>query len=265
MPSPFPGMDPWLEHPEVFPDLHTSLIIFLKEVINEQLPNEYYATSTKLVWVDPELRREPDVSMFGPLESTAMLFDAGPYAHEGMVAVLNEVIKEPWEQPYLEIFSSDGERLVTAIEILSPVNKKRGDSGRGAYLQKQSEFNLGGVHAVEIDLLRGGTHTTAIPLRKLQAIAPHYDYHVCVSIVSEKNQFFIKTFTMLDRLPTVVIPLDPGVDPIKVDLQPLFDRAYQSGRYQKQARYANRDCVPPLTPDQQAWAEGILREKGLYQ
>ena len=41
MPSPFPGMDPFLEHPEVFPDLHDSLGATLRESLNARLPEPY--------------------------------------------------------------------------------------------------------------------------------------------------------------------------------------------------------------------------------
>ena len=133
---------------------------------------------------------------------------------------------EPWEQPYLQIVSDDGERLVTAIEIVSPSNKKAGDAGRGAYQQKQQEFRLGGVHMVEIDLLRGGQHTTAISFNRLNEVACPFDYHTCVTVVGEQTLHYIKAFTLMDRLPTLVIPLDPGIAPIKVDLQTIFDRAY---------------------------------------
>jgi len=57
MPSPFPGMDPWLEDSGVFPDLHSSLIFLLREALNATMPDGYVATASHLVWVDPELRR----------------------------------------------------------------------------------------------------------------------------------------------------------------------------------------------------------------
>ena len=64
------------------------------------------------------------------------------------------------------------------------------------------------------------------------------------------------------RLPTILVPLDPGVPLVPLDLQPLLDRAYDSGRYARLARY-ERPCDPPLTAEQQAWATGILRDRGV--
>ncbi|MBN9523999.1 DUF4058 family protein, partial [bacterium] len=171
-------------------------------------------------------------------------------------------LPEPWGEPYLEILSGEGERLVTAVEILSPSNKKSGESGRAGYQQKQTEFRLGGVNLVEIDLLRGGAHTTAIPLPELRRVAGRYDYHIAMTVQGEPTQHFVRPIRLDERLPVIRIPLDPGVPPPELDLQPLLDRAYDSGRYAKRARYA-RDPVPPLTSEQKAWADATLKEKGL--
>ena len=46
--------------------------------------------------------------------------------------------------------------------------------------------------------------------------------------------------------------------------QPLLDRCYDTGRYAEEVRY-DRPPDPPLTPEQQAWAEAILREKGVLR
>jgi hypothetical protein len=263
MPSPFPGMDPWLETPGVFPGVHSLLIAQILEALNPRLPPPYLATIDKLVWVDPELRTEPDVSAFSPDERAEGDVAAEPFADAGMVAVLSERVLEPWERPYLEIHAGEGDRLVTAIEILSPSNKKAGESGRAAYQHKQEEFRLGGVNAVEIDLLRGGAHTTAVPLARLRQVSAAYDYHICTTVVGEPTRHHVRPFRMTDTLPPLVVPLDPGVAPVTLELGPLFDRVYDIGVYQRWARYATRQPDPPLTPEQQAWADAILRERGL--
>ena len=43
MPSPFPGMDPYLEAPYIWPDLHNALASELRNELNQSLPNPYYA------------------------------------------------------------------------------------------------------------------------------------------------------------------------------------------------------------------------------
>jgi len=264
MPSPFPGMDPWLEASGVFPDLHGALIIYLREALNASMPEGYVATSSHLVWVDPELRREPDVAAFGPVDRPASGAEQleSEFSAGGMLAVASSPLAEPTEEPYLEIYSEQGDRLVTVVEVLSLSNKKPGDSGRVSYQQKQGEFRLAGVNLVEIDLLRGGPHTTAAPLQELRLIGGRFDYHVSVTVAGSPTRYFAKPIKLEERLPTIRVPLDPGIPLVPLDLQPLLDRAYDTGRYSRLVRYTS-PCDPPLTPEQQVWAEGILRAKGL--
>lgn len=263
MPSPFPGMDPWLEDEEVFPDLHDSLIFLLKEAINAGLPSGYVARARNKVWIDDELRREPDVSTFGPDRHPADQ-SGGVATLTGLVAIGRDRVSDPIEEPYLEILSPKGKRLVTAIEVISLTNKQAGDKGRKTYQDKQQEYQLAEVNLVEIDLLRGGPHVSAVSLLRLKRLAGPFDYHISVMVPSSSELYFAAPIKLSDRLPAFGIPLDPGVPAVVVDLQPLLNRAYDTGRYGDEVRY-NLPCNPPLTPEQQAWAEGILRAKGVLQ
>ena len=265
MPSPFPGMDPWLERPALFPDLHDEFISSLRMALNRSLPDGYAALGSSLVWIDPTHRCEPDLSVLSDFERADGEIATDLFSQMGMVAVAAEPIAEPWSEPYLEIRAVEDERLVTAIEVLSPSNKRAGDDGRTAYLQKQSEFRRAGVNLVEIDLLRGGIHTTAVPLNRLKLILADYDYHVCVTVMGDPIRFELKPFRLSDRLPSIVIPLDPGVRPVVVDLQPVLERAFDTGRYAQFAKYATKQPMPPLTAEQQAWAEGMLKANKLLE
>ncbi|MBY0460290.1 MAG: DUF4058 family protein [Gemmataceae bacterium] len=259
MPSPFPGMDPWLEDEEVFPDLHHSLITYIRDVVNAALPPGYVATTANRVWVDDELRREPDVSLFGRDREQNGAGTAT--ALMGLVSIGQRLSPDTIEEPYLEIVSAKGRRPVTVVEVISLSNKRAGEDGRKTYQDKQKEYALGGVHLVEIDLLRRGPHVTATPLRELQRRLGAFDYHVSV-VGGVVPSHFAAGIKLTDRLPAFAIPLDPGVPPVAVDLQPLLDRCYDSGRYAALVTYRD-PCDPPLTAEQQAWAEGVLREKGL--
>jgi hypothetical protein len=258
MPSPFPGMDPWLEDRNLFPDVHAGLTTRLQEAVNAALPVGYFAATETITWVDVSQRTVPDVTLIGPPRRPA----------GGVVAVLDYptsmhalgVKPRPldWEQPYLEIRTAGGDRVVTAIELVSRANKAAGE-GRRAYLDKQDEFSLGGVSVVEIDLLRYGTHVTAVPLPRLQHLAGDtVCFHVCVTLARRPEQLFGVAFGPRQPLPAIDIPLDPGVPPVRIELQPLLDRAYDAGRFHMRAKYA-APPDPPLSADDQAWAEGILR------
>jgi hypothetical protein len=248
-------MDPWLEDDETFPDLHEKLIVYLGDALNAVLPPGFRARTRTRVWVDAEQRREPDVAVLArpPARPAA---DGGATTLPGLVEVGDP---DAAEQPYLEILSPKGKRLVTAVEVLSPVNKR---GGRRAYREKQKELRLGGVNLVEIDLLRAGRHATAVARDRLRRTTGPCDYHVCVTVGGRRGKHHVAGVRLADRLPAFGIPLDPGVPPVVADLQPLLDRAYETGRYGEDIDY-RRDPDPPLAPEQRAWADALLREKGL--
>ena len=259
MPSPFPGMDPWIENAEYFRDFHDTMITLIRSAINERAPQGYAARGTQLVWMDDDQIREPDVGVFGRRGNHSF---NGPLTMAGALAVEEEVATVEVEQKYLEIFSKDGMRLVTVIEILSRSNKRPGDKGREAYLQKQKECKEKGVHLVEIDLLRGGAHVTAVPLAKLRAKAGAFEYQVSIATCNPPIRYYAVPIRMTERLPMIPIPLDPDVEPVRIELQPLFERTYDTGRYAEFMDFA-KPCDPALSLEQQAWAEGILKSKGV--
>ena len=263
MPSPFPGMDPWLEHRAVFPDIHESMIFLLRESVNEILPEPYLARSRTRVFVERPYPREPDVSIVGPRRKKSnggvAIAERSRVKLSQMVPVLDPSEYGEYEQAYLDIFTNRDERIVTSIEILSPINKRAGSEGRRKYLKKQKKTLRAGVSLVEIDLLRSGQHTTAVPLEYLNATVPQYDYHVCVSGAVMNPQQYVAAVRLNERLPVIQIPLDPGVEPISIELQPLLDRSYDSGNYKRSNLYV-KPAIPPLTAEQQAWAEIILKK-----
>jgi hypothetical protein len=258
-------MDPWLERPAVFPSVHNSLIIYLQAALNAALPEGYVAASDSRVYVDPELRRIPDVGVFGPGNESGggTAVAVSTLTQSGLLAAATEAVSDPVEELYLTIRSIEDERLVTAVEVVSPANKKPGEEGRISYQQKQGEFRLSRVNLVEIDLLRGGPHATAIPEARLRAVAPGCNYHVSVMVAGSPIHYFVAPISLADRLPKVPVPLDRDVEPVTIDLQAVFDRCYDEGGFARRARYDRQKPDPPLTPEQQAWAEGVLRAKGL--
>jgi hypothetical protein len=259
-------MDPFLEAPAVFPDLHDNLIAELRNAINAQLPPPYYARSASRVWVEPSQRRvEPDFNVLraerpggrvvtAPLVATAV---ARP-------PVVVRIPKEEFREIYLDIYAKPGdERLVTTIEVLSLTNKTSAGEGRPQYLQKQREVLASKVNLVEIDLLRGGQHTTAVRLEDARVKAGPFDYHVCVHTFEEPDDFVVYPISLGERLPIVKVPLLPGDGSVPVDLQPLVDRCYDTGLYLRSIPYVGGTPVPPLRPEQTAWVEQVLRDKGI--
>ena len=110
-------------------------------------------------------------------------------------------------------------------------------------------------------MLRSGTHTTAVPRSRLARLHDgRIHYHVCVTEAGEVDRLFGAVFPLEKPLPAIEIPLEPGVARILVALQPLLDRAYDTGRYWMRADYA-QPPTPPLSPEDQAWTDGILRDR----
>jgi hypothetical protein len=256
-------MDPYLEHPAFFPGLHDSLITYLREALQAALPEPYYADSRTRVWIETSGRAvEPDVDLIrspGPSRGTnggAVAVACPPVA----IPVAGEEVSES----FLEIHTTqDNHPLITAIEVLSPTNKTPGAHGRTQYVQKQEELLKSRVNLLEIDLLRAGQHTTAVTYNDAVAKAGPFDYHVCVRKMDELQYFFVYPIRLPERLPELLIPLLPGDRDVKIDLQLVFDRCYDTGPYRRSNPY-RRPPEPPLSPEQAAWAAQLLREKGLF-
>jgi len=267
MPSPFPGMDPFLEDPEVFPNLHHDLITFLQGALQPLLPPPYFAGVGTRVWVEEANRfTEPDVDVFRPdrpparepTESAALL--AGTEASP----LLIQVPEEEHYEAFVNIYKGrDQVRLVTSIEVLSPTNKTPGAHGRDLYTRKQQEMLEGQVNLVELDLLRAGRHTTSVPEGHARARGGPFDYHVCVRLGDRPRDFHLYPIRLEQRLPKVAIPLSPGDPFVTIDLQTVFDRSYDIGPYPRCVRYGDAVPPPPLRPEQAEWVTRTLHDKGL--
>jgi hypothetical protein len=261
-------MDPFLERPSCFPDLHHNLITFMQHVLQPRLPEPYYAATGERIWVEYSRRHiEPDVDI---LRSNG----AGPGQQSvgGGVAVacqtrtppvIIETAHDPITETFVEIYSQrEGLRLVTSIEVLSLSNKTPGNHGRDLYRQKQRELLGKEVHLIEIDLLRGGEHTTAVPLDLAQDRAGLFDYHVCVRPFDQLGTFYVYPIRLQDSLPEIAVPLLPGDPAVPLDLQAVFAQCYETGGYRRRVRYAEDTPTPPLRPEQAEWVRRLLQDKG---
>jgi Protein of unknown function (DUF4058) len=264
MPSPFPGMDPFLEHPAIFPGLHDRLIAYLSESLQARLPESYYAEIGQRLWVETSDRSiGPDIVVLEREGRGRDKDDAGPIAlatHVRSQPIVVTVPQDEFREPYVEIYArGERERVVTTIEVLSLANKTPGARGRELYLRKQEEILASQIHLVEIDLLRAGQHTTAVPLRRARAKTGHFDYHVCIHRFDNLEDYLVYPVRLSDRLPEIAVPLLPGDADVAVDLQAVFDRCYDAGPYRRRIRYGKIEPVPPLDPECHPWATRLLR------
>jgi hypothetical protein len=269
MPSLFPGMDPYLENPEIFPDFYDSLITYLRENLQASLPAPYYAAIGHRVWIAASRRSiGPDVHVLrsrprvqDPSEQAGTLAIATPRASRPVVV---KVLHDEFREPFLEIYadSAEGKRLVTSVEILSLSNKTPGEQERELFLRKQKELLASRVNLVEIDLLRGGEHATAVPLDSALASCGGFDYHVCVHPFDDFESFFVYPIVLEEPLPAIDIPLLPGDSPVTLDLQTVFNRCYGAGPYAREIDYMQDTITPPLPADKADWAARLLQIRG---
>jgi len=260
MKSPFPGVDPYLE--QHWGDIQTRLIVYISDQINDQLPNGLQARVEESVCVDLEESSRwiyPDVRLIEQPESVS----AAVVAVVGATVAEPTIIPVPSEQiteRHIEIVDlNSGNRVVTAIELLSPANKKE-ESGRQAYRRKQFAYIAGRVNLVEIDLIRSGGFIIAIPEGRLRADL-RTPYLICVRRVQRPDEAEIIHIPIDQPVPNFRIPLRPTDADIVLQLQPLLDECYRRGRYAS-IDYS-QPPRPSLSAPEDAWADELLRAKGL--
>ena len=263
MPSPFPGMDPYLE--AHWRDVHARLIIYASDALQSVLPSSLRARVEERVLLEtPQGLRDhplyPDVRVveYAPKRTTEARPAAGVATAEPLL-VDTEV--EPAIETYLEIIDREsGNRVVTVIEFLSPSNKSPGPN-REQYLRKQREVVTSDSNLVEIDLTRFGTHTLAFPL---DHIKPQYRtaYMVCVRRATRRDKAEVYRMPLWERLPVVKVPLRPDDADVVLDLQKLVEQCYRNGAYEGTLNYA-ADPDPPLSGADEDWADEHLHEMGL--
>jgi hypothetical protein len=257
-------MDPFLEHPLHFPGLHDRLITAISDALQPTLPVPYYVEISERLWVEiAERPIGPDVHVVRANDPPQRPETSSAVAVADGVRTSPIVITVPLDEHrevFLEIRRRDesGDRVVTAIEILSLSNKTPGEHGRDLYLQKQQEALHSQTHLVEIDLLRGGMHTTAVPLDWLAAKAGQYDYHVSVHRFDRPLDYMVYPWKLSELLPEILVPLLPADGSVRLDLQVLFEQCYERGPYRRKVRYQRESITPPLSAEQWSWAASRL-------
>ena len=264
MKSPFPGMDPYLENPLYWRGFHNGFITFMTAELNAVLPEGFAANYEERVYViPPERSIYPDLMVLHrPSERTV---SAGgvtaivePGAPHGILTAYPEEIREG----FVEVRSADDwNQVVAIIEVLSPANKAAGSVGREEYLQKQGEVLHSEAHLLEIDLLRKGVHTIAAPLERLRQQG-EWDGLICLHRSNKPYQYEYGFSRLREPLPSVRVPLTPELPDVLLDLQEIYDRAYDTGPYSRRIDY-RQDPLLPLSGDEATWANALLHAKGL--
>jgi hypothetical protein len=249
MPSPFPGMDPYLETPPYWVDFHPAMILAMKGELQRRVPAGYSVWGDIHVWLDAPAPRKrlrklkPDVFVTGAETD----FAPGNLATIAAPSTSTLRAVRRTGNRYLKIKETKTERVVTVIELLSPANKRRG-ADHDDYLAKRNSYFADRINLVEIDLLRGGKR-----MHLGHPSPPDAPYYVMVCRGAEFPQTGIWPIALRDPLPVIPVPLDPDAGTIDLSLQACFAAAYEVGPYRKEIDYS-RLLHPRLDAADLAWA-----------
>jgi Protein of unknown function (DUF4058) len=266
MPSPFPGMDPYLEEPARWPDMHQRLITYIADTLQPQVRPRYYARMGERVYIlNPPQALYPDIILIGRPVREPKPMDIGAATLEAAEAqvdtpVLLTLPPVEHREPFVEIVHAAGDQVVTIIEVLSPANKTAGE-GHRLYRRKQQEILDSPVHLIEIDLLSTGLLTVAISEEGIASLPP-YRYLVSVRRAPERYQREVYPIPLQRRLPRVGIPLREPDPDVRLDLRTILTQCYDNGGY---ADLVNYRQAPPVTlsSEEAAWTDGLLKGRGL--
>jgi Protein of unknown function (DUF4058) len=262
MPSPFPGMDPYLEG-YLWPDVHQALAGKIRQQLTPLVRPRYTARLAVYVVEDstPELEvgiMYPDVEVLRtdathepslptpPLSAASTAFQPAPTPASLILPILTPVEVQIVR---VEIRDTAGNQLVTCIEILSSVNK--GEPGLTAYRRKRQRLYQVGVHLLELDLLRRGSRPLAHP--RLPAAAYLLTLTRAHAGVTE-----VWPLAVRDTLPLLPIPLlSPDADVI-LDLPAALTAIYEEAAYDLSIDYAQPPPPPEFSEVDQQWMHTVL-------
>ena len=252
MKTPFPGMDPYLEHRALWPDVHNRLITALADTLTPLVAPDYYVGVESRTYVmrpdsDHFLGR-PDISIVSPIDTLPRQTAAHP-ANDVAVLEVDLDVGEEISHYYLEIRSVRNDLLITVIELLSPVNKSD-PRGRMEYLNKRAEVLLSRTSLVEIDLLRAGE-----PMPIQQTVTS--DYRILVNRGWKRNKASLYVFNLPAAIPAFPLPLQQHEAEPLIPLNEVVHDLYSRARFDLRIDYSEPP-PPPLTDKQTAWTRKIL-------
>ncbi len=255
MPSPFPGMDPYLEGPS-WPSFHVLLIAEMLNTLAPRIRPKYIVEAERRVYLetDPYDRERfirPDVAI--GVQPVRKMPDREPPGAVGVAEPVTLTLPMPAEhrEAYLTIRLRKPRRVVTVIEVLSPTNKKPGTLGHEVYKAKRDGVLECKTHLVELDLLRGGERMPTVePL-------PPADYYALVSRSDRRPTVDVYPSSVRQPLPSLPIPLEPEDPDVVLDLQAAFTSVYDRACLEYSLDYEGK-LEPPLPEADAPWAKALV-------
>jgi hypothetical protein len=226
MPSPFPGMDPFLEEEKIWPVFQHHLIACLYQTLLPGLVDRYRAR-------------------------------VGQRRYTTEQALFTSIMREDHEEEFIEIRQRTDNRLVTLVDVVSPANKTT-VSGRQAYLDKRKDAKNTGANLVEIDLILQGQPMLDYSREGL----PDWDHAVTVTRATQPERYEIYTATLQKKLPKFRLPLAADDRDTVIDLQTTFVRCFDQGNFATQINY-QREPPTRIADDDRSWLDQLLKQQKL--
>jgi hypothetical protein len=252
-------MDPYIETPELWSDFHNNLAPELQARLNGCIRPRYLARLTPYVTyevVQVSLVRgiRPDLGVWQTVspraEAPSGVATITPAPAESMIP-----LEIPLTLNRVEIRTTAEQQLVTVIEILSPVNKRPGHDAYVDYGRKRRDILHSAVHLIEIDLLRGGERP------RLEEPVPAAPYYVVLSREETRPRVAVWPVQLEDRLPVLPVPLLKPDPDVPLDLGAAVAAVYDRAAYDGQIDYRQTPPPPPLSADEAAWVDELLRDR----
>jgi Protein of unknown function (DUF4058) len=226
MPSPFPGMDPYLEDEALWQHFQHQLVAGLYQILLPGLVDRYRARIQQRIYTTEE-----------PL--------------------FTSIIRQERQEEFIEIRQRSDGRLITLVDLASPINKSL-SQGRAAYHETRRQARAQNASIVELDLVLQGQPLLDYSRDGL----PEWDYAVTVTRCTQPERYEIYTSTLLKRLPRFKVPLASDDRDTVLDLQATFARAFDQGSFGTKIDYS-RDPSTKTTDVQRQWIGEWLKQMRL--
>lgn len=260
MSYPFPGMNPYLEHPVLWREIHKRLIVAIADYLSPQVRPVFIVVIQERVYKDVDY----DAVFVDNRDVAVKDSQITEKSEKGNITVAASEVKpikvtlpipETFRESYLEIRDVNTKKIITVIEVLSPGNK-RSDEGRKAYNKKRLEVLGSASNLIEIDLLRDG--------KPMDILDNHIqsDYSILVSSYYKRPIAYLYPFNLNQNIPKFPLPLYKGDKEPIVDLQELINGIYERASYDLVIDYS-QEPVPKLSEENKVWVDGVLKEQGL--
>lgn len=249
MKTPFPGMNPYLEQPHLWEEVHNDLIGGIRRFLTSILRPNYRVAIEQRVYLSP--LPPPDQSVGKP---DVLLYPAGPSRAvltapvvfiKPQVGLIPATDADEIRERYLEIRTVDTQEVITVIELLSPTNKPAG-TGRDQYELKREKVLRSGTHLVEIDLLRANK---PMPIE----VEGRSHYRVIISRSPQRPQAEVYQFSIRQPIPDFPIPLRPDEPEPALKLNQILHELYDQSGYDLAINYRHAPPPPTFSQADQSW------------